>query len=186
MSVKNIEKFKQLLVYIVNNYNNNDLYETKLWKLIYFCDADYFEKNRKTITGINYYKNTYGPTPDKNVVDLAIKKAKDFITIDKYVKNGNKKSLYRPKKMCDLNFLTADEIEEVRKVCEKYFRLSTNDIIILAHKDTPYLGSKMGGVINFKLVDYRDEEYPENEDCDNYQGEISDEAIKKLFDLCLK
>jgi hypothetical protein len=182
MGNKKLEKFKELLIFIVNNFNNNDLYQTKLWKLLYFCDADYFEKKRKTITGINYYKNNYGPTPDKNIINEALREIGDCVKIEKIKKTDNRKLIiFKPLKECDFKYLSANEVEEARDICEKYYRLSVDEIVLLAHKDTPYLGASKKGKIDFEFVDYRDKENFEIENMPLYKGKISDGAVKKLL-----
>ncbi|MDA3802493.1 MAG: Panacea domain-containing protein [Patescibacteria group bacterium] len=179
---KKLEKFKELLIFIVNNFNNDDLYQTKLWKLLYFCDADYFEKKRKTITGINYYKNSYGPTPDKIIINEALKEVGDYIKTQEIKKSDNKKAIiFKPIKECEFKYLSANEVEEARDICEKYYRLSVNEIVLLAHKDTPYLGASKKEKIDFKFVNYRDKENFEIEDTPLYKGKISDGAVKKLL-----
>lgn len=178
---KRVEKFKELLIFIVNQYDNNDLSETKLWKLMYFCEADYFEKNRVTITGVNYYKNHFGPTPDKIVINEALERAKGYINIIVITnEDRKKKKMYSPLAEPNYNHLTANEIKEARESCEKYFRLSSTDIVILAHKDAPFLGSDISSKIDFSLVDYRDNNEDDLED-NRYPGKVSDRSIEKLL-----
>lgn len=181
----NLEKFKELLIYIVKNFNDNEtLTETKLWKLLYFCDADFFEKHKKTISGVSYYKNNYGATPDKKVIDKTLPRVKDFIKIEKIKKpNGKIIKIYRPQDDYKYVVLSANEIDEARKTCEKYYRLPVSDISILAHKDPPYLGAKIKERIDFNFVNYREnkDEEIESEDKSIYQGKISDEAGQRLL-----
>lgn len=180
-----LEKFKELLIYIVRNFNDNEtLTETKLWKLLYFCDADFFEKHKKTITGVDYYKNNYGATPDKKVIDKTLLQVKDFMKIEKIKKpDGKIIKVYRPQDDYKYVALSANEIDEARKTCERYYRLSVSDISILAHKDPPYLGAKMKGRIDFNFVNYREDKDEEikGEDKYIYQGKISDEAAQRLL-----
>ncbi len=177
-----IEKFKELLIVIVNDYNNNDLYETKLWKLMYFCEADYYEKERETITNVDYYKNTFGPTPNKLIINEALKKAKNYIVVKKIKKgSGETQKLYKPLKKCDLEYISGKEIQYIQNICQKYFKLSVNDIVLLAHKDPPYLGAEAREKINFNFVDYRDEESLIEEKLTKPEKGISDKAIKKLL-----
>lgn len=183
---KSLEKFKELLIYIVKNFNDNEtLTETKLWKLLYFCDADFFEKHRKTITGIDYYKNNYGATPDKKIIDKAIPKIKDYVKVEKIKKpDGRTIKLYKPQADYKYQALSANEIEEARSTCEKYYRLSVQDISVLAHKDPPYLGAKIRERVDFNFVDYREDKDTEEiggEDKSFYQGKISGEAAEKLL-----
>ena len=134
---KGLEKFKELLIYIVKNFNDNEtLTETKLWKILYFCDADFFEKHRKTITDINYYKNNYGATPDKKIIDKALPQIKNYVKVEKIKKlDGKVIKVYKPQNNYKYQVLSVNEIEEARSTCKKYYRLSVHDISVLAHKE---------------------------------------------------
>lgn len=186
MIQKNVEKFKELLIYIVKNFNDNEtLTETKLWKLLYFCDADFFEKHGKTITGIDYYKNNYGATPDKKIIDKVLLQIKDYVKIEKIKKpDGKIIRVYKPQSGYRYQALFADEIEEARSTCEKYYRLSVQDISVLAHKDPPYLGAKIRERVDFNFVNYREDKDTEEIEGENkslYQGKISGEAAERLL-----
>ena len=186
LSGKTMDKFRELIIYIVHNYNNSEtLTETKLWKLLYFCDADFYEKHKRTITGIEYFKNTYGATPDIKVVDKVLPELKDSVKVETIKKaDGKKIKLYKPDDNYQPSYklLTADEIEEIRKTCEKYYRLSASDVSVLAHKDPPYLGTDMRKPIDFKFVNYREDEIDDiDENESSYKGTISDEAAGKLL-----
>ena len=183
MREKQIEKFKELLIFIVNQFSNNNLPETKLWKLMYFCEADYFEKNRETITGVNYYKNIYGPTPDKTIINEALERAKAYITLTIIQgADGKSRKIYKPVAELNYNYssLTANEITVATESCEKYFRLSVNDIVFLSHKDTPFLGSDLAKKIDFDLVDYRDKEEDSLEE-EKYTGSVPNNLAQKLL-----
>lgn len=181
---KNLEKFKELLVYIVTNFNiNRTLTETKLWKLLYFCEADFFEKSKKTITGVDYYKNKFGATPDKKIIDQAHLQLKGFIKRKKIKKkDGRTITVYESLKEYPYKYLSAQEVEEARKTCEKYYRLSVSAICVLAHKDPPYLGAKVREKVDFNFVVYREEEtepFPPKKEV--YKDTISDEAGRRLL-----
>lgn len=184
---KSLRKFAELLVYVVGNFHNNTLAETKLWKLLYFCEADFFEKNQRTITGVDYYKNKYGATPDKKVIDRILSKInKKYITIEEIKKSdGRKIKIFKPVEGVNFkyNALSADEIAGAQKTCQQYYNLPVNNIIVLAHEDPPYLGAKPKEKIDFNFVNYRETESEilekETEGC--YKGTISDEAAEKLL-----
>lgn len=188
---KNLEKFKELLIYVVHKFGDNrTLTETKLWKLLYFCEADYFEKYRTTITKINYYKNNFGPTPDTKIITIIKPQvAKSYIEIEKKKRtDGSVISIYKPHQAYDsYKELSANEIVEINRTCEKYANLSTIDICILAHKDPPYLGATKGEKINFQFVDYREddiEDVEKEQNAKSFPSEvtISDEAAERFLE----
>ena len=105
-----IEKFKELLLFIVKNFSDKTLTETKLWKLLYFCDADFFDKYGKTITGVDYFKNDFGATPDMKIIDKTLPLVDDFVRIEKKSRTDGKiMRIYKfidPEKEIDYKVLT--------------------------------------------------------------------------------
>jgi hypothetical protein len=61
---KNLNKFKQVLLYILEKVGSKpNVGETVLNKLLYFIDFDYYEKFEENLMGATYIKNHHGPTP---------------------------------------------------------------------------------------------------------------------------
>jgi len=61
---KNLEKFKEVLLYILNKVGSKpNIGETVIYKLLYFIDFDFYEKYEEQLIGATYIKNRYGPTP---------------------------------------------------------------------------------------------------------------------------
>ena len=60
---KNLDKFKQVLLYVLNKVGGKpNVGETVLHKLLYFIDFDYYEKFEENLMGATYIKNHHGPT----------------------------------------------------------------------------------------------------------------------------
>lgn len=188
--IKSQEKFNELLVYIVDYCaKSRPIEEIKLLKLLYFCDADFYFKNKNnTITGVTYIKNQYGPTPDKRVIDRATKylKHNDIIRVETVTRSGKApRRVYASALKSDFTYknLTADEIDAARKTCDKYGNLPVNDLLLLSHQDPPYAGSEVR--INFDLVKYRlgEDEMGEliRETDESYSGKISLEAAQRFL-----
>ena len=61
---KNLDKFKEILIYILNRVGSKpSIGETVIYKLLYFIDFDFYEKYEEQLIGATYIKNNYGPTP---------------------------------------------------------------------------------------------------------------------------
>src|SRR5690606_14598828 len=61
---KNVEKFKNALLYITQKIGAlPNVGQTVIYKILYFCDFDYYEKFEEQLIGATYIKNNYGPTP---------------------------------------------------------------------------------------------------------------------------
>ena len=147
-----IERLKELIWYICENYNQQ-LFQTKLWKLVFFCDSDYFEKYNTSITAVTYIKNHRGPTPSYKHAEKAIEELEKngFIT-------KTEEGTYVALKNYELKHLDNQQIDAVRATCDKYYRLTVNEICTLSHRDPVYLAAeKLNDVLNFKFVAYRDD-----------------------------
>ncbi len=60
----NIEKFKQVLHYIIHQCGSlENVGKTVLFKILYFTDFDYYELYEEKLTGEPYRKLPLGPAP---------------------------------------------------------------------------------------------------------------------------
>ncbi len=166
------EKFKELIWYICENYNNQ-LFETKLWKLTFFCDTDYFQKYQIPLTSVPYIKNQRGPTPTYNLAKQALEELVD----DGYITKGEN-GTYVALKNYDLKHLDNQQIDAVNTTCDKYYKLTVKEICTLAHRDPVYLSAeKQNEILDFSFVSYRDDGSDEEEE---------DEAVPKLISFSKK
>lgn len=62
-----ISKFSQLTAYFIELFNKNKeiVYVTKLNKLMFYTDFNFFKKMGVSITGSKYIRMSYGPVPSK-------------------------------------------------------------------------------------------------------------------------
>lgn len=156
------EKLKELVWYICKNYNNQ-LFETKLWKLAFFCDADYFQKYGTLLTSVPYIKNKYGPTPVHSIAEQSIK---ELISNGFIVKSEN--NTFVAIKDYELKNLDSHQIDAINTTCDKYFKLTTDEICTLAHRDPVYLSAeKFNDILDFSFVAYRDDGATNKEDEDD-------------------
>lgn len=185
------KKFNDLLFYIVAAFKEKGVVETKLMKLLYFTEANYYKSNKKTVTGVAYFKNIYGPTPDVKVLDEAKRSLGKFLVVRKKKYNEREITVYEVvNKNYSYNFLTEKEMEEANRVIELYSRLPSDQLSKISHLDPPYLASD--GRIDFSYVNYR-RESEENcelpftaEERENFNKDVSEDGFKKLFDYAGK
>jgi hypothetical protein len=61
---ENIEKFKQVLLYILQKVGTKPNFDqTVLFHLLYFMDFDYYEHYEEQFMGLKYIKSSSGPIP---------------------------------------------------------------------------------------------------------------------------
>lgn len=158
MGTKQDEKFSQILAYVCHEYNAGDLTELKLWKLLFFCEADFFEKFGKRLTGIDFIKNTHGPTPEIGLVRTIIRNLEKNGCLEITPIQGPNGQLnkYSCPKTLGIDKLTSEELDSINQTCKKYFRLKASQLVTLSHRDPVYLAGTKQKTLDFKYALYRD------------------------------
>jgi transcriptional regulator with XRE-family HTH domain len=153
----NPAKLKNVLLYILGKVGAKpNVGETVLYKLLYFIDFDYYEKTGRSITGLSYIKNHYGPTPVKKfegIVAAMVKNRELDIVETPYFMHTQKK--YLPIVRASLSSLTADEIKHIDSELSRLSDKSAAELSDLSHKDMPWLAAKMHKRIDYQMAMYR-------------------------------
>jgi len=157
---KNLEKFKEVLLYILNKIGSKpNIGETVLYKILYFIDFDFYEKYEEQLIGATYFKNRYGPTPAEfqKIVKNMVKTQEVIKVESKYFQYPQTK--YLPLKRADLSKLKANEIEVIDDVLNKLSDMTATLISDYSHKDIPWLTTEEGKIIEYESVFYRTPPY---------------------------
>jgi transcriptional regulator with XRE-family HTH domain len=157
---KNLEKFKQVLLYILNKVGSKpNIGMTVIYKLLYFIDFNYYEKYEEQLIGATYIKNQYGPTPVEfqKIVKEMIKEKEVTKVKDQYFKYPQTK--YLPLKKADLSGFSANEIRVIDKVLEDLSDKNAKEISEYSHNDVPWLTTDDGAIIEYESVFYRTAPY---------------------------
>lgn len=155
-----IETLREVLLYVLDKVGAKpNVGETVLYKLLYFIDFDYYEKTGRSITGLTYIRNYYGPTPTKtfdSVVE-AMKKAEELEVVGtKYFNHIQKK--YLPVKKPRLENVTGEELQHIDEVLGRLSDKSASELTSLSHRDMPWLATKDKMPIEYQLAMYRTSE----------------------------
>jgi len=166
---ESVDKFKQVLLYItekVGSYPN--IGQTVLYKLLYFCDFDYYEKFEEQLIGAKYIKNHFGPTPIafRRIVNDMIKNGEIEEIKTKYFCHDQTK--YLPVKKANLKNLSAREIQHIDEVLNRLANKSAAELSDLSHKDVPWITAEEGQEVDYEAVFYRTPETSVRQ----YQDEI--------------
>lgn len=153
----NPEKLREVLLYVLASVGAKpNVGETVLYKLLYFIDFDYYEKIGRSITGLSYVRNHYGPTPTRSFVDVVKQMERDDeleIVSTKYFNNTQKK--YLPLKAVDFRELNASELRHIDETLARLSDKSASALSELSHYDTPWLAAEDGKLIKYRSVFYR-------------------------------
>lgn len=153
----NPEKLREVLLYILDKVGaKSNVGETVLYKLLYFIDFDYYEKYGKSITGLTYVRNHYGPTPTKSFVEVVsgMEKQNELEVIEtKFFNNKQKK--YLPTKKPELHELSAKELAHINEELARLSDKTATELSDLSHKDTPWIVTEQSKSIDYRFVFYR-------------------------------
>ncbi|WP_028844158.1 type II toxin-antitoxin system antitoxin SocA domain-containing protein [Thermodesulfovibrio thiophilus] len=157
---KNIEKIKEVLLYILNKVGSKpNIGEGVLYKIFYFIDFDFYEKYEEQLIGATYIKNHYGPTPVEftKVVESMIHNNEIVKIENKYFNYPQTK--YLPLRKPDLTKLKAHELEVIEDVINRLADMNAAQISNYSHKDVPWIVTDDGEKIEYETVFYRTPEY---------------------------
>jgi DNA-binding XRE family transcriptional regulator/uncharacterized phage-associated protein len=166
---KNIEKFKEVLLYVLEKVGAKpNIGETAIYKLLYFIDFDFYEKYQKTLMGATYIKNHYGPTPVefKKIVDDMEEEGEIVKLKEKYFKYEQRK--YLPLRSPDLEKISGLEKEHIDEVLARLSDKNATELSDYSHSDIPWKIHKDGEKISYESVFYRDVEHSVGE----YEDEL--------------
>jgi transcriptional regulator with XRE-family HTH domain len=162
---ENIEKFKQVLLYIISKVGGNpNIGQTALYKLLYFIDFDFYEKTQRYLIGATYIKNTHGPSPVSfaRITRELEQKGKLVEVNSKYFGYDQKKYLVTSE--VDVSELSAVELKHIDNELDRLATKSAKELSDLSHIDTPWKVAKERQVLNYRHVFYRPDETSVAED----------------------
>jgi uncharacterized phage-associated protein len=164
-----IDKLKNVLLYILEHCAGKpNVGETVLYKLLYFCDFNYYELYEEHLTGAQYRKLPYGPIPQNldSIISQMIEKRQLQSVKTEY--HGFAQTRYLPLEKADLTQLLASEKEVIDKVIEQMSDWSATAISNYSHGDLPWDVTDEGQDISYELAFYREPPYSVR----NYEDEI--------------
>jgi uncharacterized phage-associated protein len=162
---KNLQKFKEVLIYILNKVGAKpNIGETVIYKLLYFIDFDYYEKYEEQLIGATYLKNKYGPTPleFRKIADQMLAKGEIIEVKDKSFEYPQRK--YLPLRKPDLRIMKGNEIEVIDDVLDRLSDMSARQISDYSQNDVPWLTTEEGKTIKYEAVFYRTPAYSVRDD----------------------
>ena len=151
-----VNKFKNVWLYILERCAGKpNVGETVLYKLLYFCDFNYYELYEEHLTGATYRKLPYGPVPQKldTIIGQMIEKGQLQRVKTEY--RGYPQTRYLPLEKADLTELRASEKDVIDRVIEQMSDWSAAMLSNYSHGDKPWKASKDGEDINYELAFYR-------------------------------
>lgn len=131
----NLQKIENMILYFLKNCNN--VYKTKLNKLMWYADFRNYQKNDESITGLAYIHKPYGAVPVG--IDEMLK-CFESIEIEER-ENEEKGYTYfeiKPLRDSDLSIFTSDELETLKSIGDKFKNFGNREISDYMHLETAY------------------------------------------------
>ena len=162
-----IEKFKQLLLYILQKCGGKpNVGETVLYKLLYFCDFDYFEVYEKPLSGMPYKRLQFGPVPNQSIYNPIINemvKKGEIQIINRPYAGDTIQTKYVAFVSPNIDVFTPKELETIDRVINRLSDMSARQIEDHVHHDAPWETHKDGEIIDYVSVFNREGEFAQRD-----------------------
>lgn len=156
----NYEKYKQMVLAYLRCHPSSDgkVVKTKLAKLLYLADFAWFYDHLESMSGMQYRRLQYGPVPNEY-----------FRAIDELEESGqisiNHKSDIQlisetdSSKKQALTELSKDELNLIKKICQKWKSKKSTEIVHFTHNQLPYKICQPDEIIPYELITQEDPGY---------------------------
>lgn len=149
---QNIDKFKQMYLYILSKFSKNGLPKTKLAKLLYLSDFRHFYETFESMSGVLYRCKDYGPLADPflELTDDMLESGE--IKIDCLSQGANMVSIKTMTFNKEFDLLSKKEKKEIDQICELWKDASTKEIVNYTHNQKPWMACRKNEVIPYSLI----------------------------------
>ena len=157
--IENIEKFKQMYMYILSKFKNKGVPKTKLAKLLYLADFRHFYENLESMSGMLYRCETYGPLAN-NFSDLTDElHSNGEIRIELLSGGANMVSIKSVAYNNNYDLLSNQEKKELDEICELWKDIRTEEIVNYTHSQKPWMACRKNEIIPYTLILQEDPEH---------------------------
>lgn len=157
--VQNIEKFKQMYLYILSKFKKNGVPKTKLAKLLYFADFRHYYNTLESMSGVLYRCKEYGPLADPFLELTEDMCESGEIRIDCLSGGANMISIKSIVFNNTYDLLSNEELEEIDAICEKWRKIDTEQIVNYTHHQKPWMACRKDEIIPYELILQEDPEH---------------------------
>lgn len=157
--VQNIEKFKQMYLYILSKFKKNGITKTKLAKLLYFADFRHFYNTLESMSGVLYRCKEYGPLADPFLELTEDMSENGEIKIECLSNGANMISIKSTTFNNNYNLLSQQELSEIDDICEKWKDIDTKQIVNYTHQQKPWMACRKDEIIPYELILQEDPEH---------------------------
>lgn len=149
-AVVNYAKFKELVLACIRQGADVDgkITKTKLAKLVYLADFNWFYRKHLSMTGAMYRHISQGPVADEYF------RAIDEMYNEQMIAIEPKGTALMISALESLNpsRLSEDEMALITEICDKWKGRPTSEIVSFTHAQNPWKNSSAGGLIPYETI----------------------------------
>jgi len=156
------QKLRNLLLYILEKVGGRpNIGETVLYKLLYFCDFDHYEKTGKSITSLTYRKLQFGPVPRQSQFNPVIEDMLEHEEMRKFPQpyHGKQQIRYVALTEPDVRLFTSEELRTIDSVLGRLGHMNAVEIEEYVHGDVPWAATEHQKPMDYELVHWRSDPY---------------------------
>lgn len=142
------EKFRDLVVFFASN--TDKLFKTKLMKLLWYTDFEFFRENTLSLTGLQYARLPRGPVVEKRNLLLGLLEQQNVISlIEDYETNGE----FILVNECYSNLSLNDgELKVAQRVLDKFKNFNCKQISDYSHEEKGWIDNSNGSLISYEYA----------------------------------
>lgn len=149
------DKLRTVLLYMLERCGGKpNLGETVLYKLLYFIDFDHYEQYGKSVTGLTYVHQQFGPVPLQAQYHPVVQEMKmdDALKVFSQEYFGKRQKRYVALRKHALGILNEEEKETIDQVINRLSDMSATKIAQYVHLDIPWKATKSREIIPYQLA----------------------------------
>lgn len=146
-----LEKLKNMILYLVKRLGG--VLQTKLNKLLWYCDFLHFKETSISITGAQYVRFPYGPVPNKYdfITDMMCEeKLLDETEVIFNAKRGVIGEQFTALAEPQEGIFSEQEIKVMNFVADKFRRYTATRIKDMSHQETAYMKCEDGDILSYE------------------------------------
>ena len=133
-------------------HKSPELLKTKLMKLLNYSDMIYYKENGVSMSGLRYAHLPYGPVPENFDILFGRMSIDNIAHIEVIYENGYEKHQVIPEKAIPDNILSAEELEVLDRIYDKFNDFGSVEISNYSHKEKGYSATKQGEIISYSYA----------------------------------
>ena len=150
--VKGFDYEKLCAMVLFFAHKSPELLKTKLMKLLNYSDMIYYKENGVSMSGLRYDHLPYGPVPENFDILFGRMSIDNIAHIEVIYENGYEKHQVIPEKAIPDNILSAEELEVLDRIYDKFKDFGSVEISNYSHKEKGYSATKQGEIISYSYA----------------------------------